>query len=74
MIDAELLKILACPWCVTRPDPAKGIPGKAELELQGPGDKPTGLKCKQCGRIYKIDADGIPNLLLEEAILPDQKG
>ena len=73
MIDAELLKILACPWCVTRPEPGKSTLAKAELELQGPPEKPTGLRCKQCGRLYKIDADGIPNLLVDEAVLPDQK-
>ena len=71
MIDAELLKILACPFCVTRPD--KGAPrlAKAELEPQGAPDQPTGLKCKQCGRLYKIE-NGIPNLLIEEAVLPQQ--
>ena len=69
MIDPELLKILACPWCVTRPEPDKNTLAKGELELQGPQEKPTGLKCKHCGRLYKIDAQGIPNLLIEDAVL-----
>ncbi|HYG76975.1 MAG TPA: Trm112 family protein [Planctomycetota bacterium] len=70
MIDAELLKVLACPWCVTRPEPGKSHLAKGELELQGPAAAPNGLKCKQCGRVYKIDADGLPNLLVDEAVLP----
>ena len=73
MIDTELLKILACPWCVTRSESEKNLSLNGELELQGSVEKPTGLKCKQCGRFYKIDADGIPNLLVDEAVLPDRK-
>ena len=70
IIDADFLKILACPWCVTRPESTKATLAKGELELQGPGGAPTGLKCKQCGRLYKIEQNGIPNLLIEEAVLP----
>lgn len=66
MIDAEILKILACPWCVTRPDPGKGSLARGELEPQGPAADPAALKCKQCGRVYRIE-DGIPNLLLDDA-------
>lgn len=69
MIDAELLKILACPFCVTRPEKGKSTLAKGELELQGPSGAPTGLKCKECGRLYRIK-DGIPNLLVEEAETP----
>jgi uncharacterized protein YbaR (Trm112 family) len=65
-MDAELLKILACPACVTRPEKGKSTLASGELELQGSPDAPTGLKCKQCGRIYKIE-QGIPNLLVDEA-------
>ena len=68
MIDAELLKILACPWCVTRPETGKSTLARGELELQGPASSPTGLKCKQCERLYKIE-NGIPNLLIEEAVV-----
>jgi uncharacterized protein YbaR (Trm112 family) len=68
MIDAELLKVLACPFCVTRPEKGKSTLAKGELELQGDEKTPTGLKCRQCGRLYKI-TNGIPNLLVEEAEL-----
>jgi len=69
MIDADLLKILACPWCVTRPETGKSHLAKGELELQGSEKEPTGLTCKQCGRLYKIEG-GLPNLLIDEAVLP----
>jgi uncharacterized protein YbaR (Trm112 family) len=53
MIDAELLKILACPACEARPP----------VRLDGSKGK---LICTQCGRSYPI-RDGIPILLVEEA-------
>jgi uncharacterized protein YbaR (Trm112 family) len=65
-MDAELLKILACPACVTKPEKGKSTLATGELAPQGPTDAPTGLKCKSCGRIYKIE-QGIPNLLVDEA-------
>jgi len=68
MLDPELLKILACPWCVTRPEPAKPTLAKGELELHTLSEM-NGLKCKQCGRFYKIEKNGIPNLLIDEAIM-----
>ena len=69
-IDDTLLEILACPWCVTRPDdPPKGI-AKGEFELIGEKDNPEALRCKQCKRRYGIE-DGIPNLLVDEAVLED---
>jgi uncharacterized protein YbaR (Trm112 family) len=70
MIDAELLQVLACPFCVTRPEKGKSTLARADLELQGDAKNPSGLKCKQCGRVYKIE-NGIPNLLIEEAVLPE---
>ena len=70
MIDPELLKILACPYCVTRPAKGKSQLAAGDLELQGPAGAPTGLKCKDCGRLYPIDADGLPHLLIESAKLP----
>jgi len=70
MFDAEFLKILACPWCVTRPEVGKNELTKGELELQGTFEKPVALTCKQCGRIYSFLENGIPNLLVEEAKLP----
>jgi uncharacterized protein YbaR (Trm112 family) len=63
-MDSQLLAALRCPWCVTRPKRDTADPG--ELELAGPVHAPTGLRCKQCGRLYAI-SDGIPNLLVEEA-------
>jgi len=71
-MDAELLKILACPACVTKPESGKSRLTEAALELQGSADNPTGLKCKSCGRLYKIE-QGIPNLLVDEAVLPEKK-
>ena len=73
MIDAELLKILACPWCVTQPVPNAASGVRGELELQGEdAGQARGLKCKQCGRFYKIE-DGIPNLLIEDAVADPRK-
>ena len=72
MLDPQWLEILACPWCVTRPEvPPPGV-AKGALELQGPAEAPSALRCRQCGRVYKIE-DGVPNLLVEEAQIPDKK-
>jgi uncharacterized protein YbaR (Trm112 family) len=69
-MDEEWLRILACPWCVGRPDPP--LPGlaKGALELQGPAGKPEALRCRQCGRVYRIE-EGVPNLLIEDATQPE---
>lgn len=56
MIDQRLLEILACPICPTRPP----------LRLEG-----RFLICIECGRGYEI-RDGIPNLLPEDAISPEE--
>lgn len=56
MIDPELLEILACPACDSRP-PVK-------LDEAG-----SCLVCTECGRRYPI-RDGIPVMLVEEAELP----
>ena len=52
MIDPELLNILACPACESRP------PVKEDGEN-------SRLVCTVCGRAYPI-CDGIPIMLLEE--------
>jgi len=52
-IDPELLKILACPVCKT---PVVAIRDE------------TGLKCKQCRRVYPIK-DEIPVMLVDEAVV-----
>jgi len=54
MIDSELLAILACPACDHRPP------------LSEAGDF---LLCSACGRKYPV-VDGIPHLLVEEAVEP----
>lgn len=61
IISKELLDILACPEC------------KTDLELVEYGvdnEKKHGLKCVKCHRIYPIK-DGIPVMLIEEAIVQD---
>jgi uncharacterized protein YbaR (Trm112 family) len=55
-IDAELIKILACP-----------VPGcRASLELRD-----ERLVCTGCGRRYRIE-DRWPVLIPEEAELPEE--
>lgn len=55
-IRPELLEILACPACETRP------PVKLD-------EKKIKLVCTQCGRRYPI-REGIPIMLVDEAELP----
>jgi len=50
-LNEELLRILACPVCLT---PVKALPDD------------RGLECSSCGRIYPI-RDGFPIMLPEEA-------
>ena len=52
-VAPELLDILACPKC------------KTPVELVHDG---TGLKCKQCHRLYPIK-DDIPVMLIDEATI-----
>ena len=52
-VDPELLAILACPEC------------KTPVELVHEG---SGLRCKQCRRVYPIK-DDIPVMLLDEATI-----
>jgi uncharacterized protein YbaR (Trm112 family) len=70
-MNLELLKDLACPYCVTKPESGKTRLSQATLELQGSPESPTGLQCKTCGRLYKVE-HGIPNLLIDEAVLPEK--
>lgn len=53
MIDQELLKILACPACETRP----------QVQLDEENQR---LICTVCKRSYPIK-EGIPIMLVEEA-------
>ncbi|HYZ83031.1 MAG TPA: Trm112 family protein [Bryobacteraceae bacterium] len=50
-LSKELLEILVCPFC------------KADLDLK-PDE--SGLKCRQCKRVYPI-RDEIPVMLIDEA-------
>ena len=50
--NKKLLDIIVCPEC------------KTELELLS---NEKGLKCNTCKRVYPIDENDIPHLLLEEA-------
>lgn len=55
MIDEFLLKVLACPRCDERPP----VSVKGGL-----------LVCTKCGYGYRI-VDGVPQMLIEEAIPPE---
>jgi uncharacterized protein len=58
-LDAQLLEILACP-----------SPDHAPLRPGAPGDpEADALTCTECGRVYPV-RDGIPVLLLDEAVTP----
>ena len=54
--NEKLLEIIVCPEC------------KTDLKLT---EDKTGLKCDSCKRIYPIDENGIPHLLLEEATVEE---
>jgi uncharacterized protein len=54
-VSEKLLEILACPVC------------KEKVELKPDG---TGLKCRQCKRVYPI-RDDIPVMLVDEAVIEE---
>ncbi len=56
MNDEQLLELLACPRCETRPP----------VKLVG-----SLLICKDCGYGYRI-IDGIPRMLPEDALSPQE--
>ncbi len=56
-ISPELLEILACPAC------------KAKVDLKEDG---SGLKCRECKRVYPI-RDDIPVMLVDEASVEDEE-
>ena len=56
MLSKELLDILACPACESRP-PVR------------PNDDGSELVCTECGRRYPV-RDGIPVMLVDEALPP----
>lgn len=60
-LDPQLLEILACP-----------TPDHAPLRVGTPSDPDAdALTCTSCGRQYPV-VDGVPVLLLDEAVLPDE--
>ncbi len=56
MIEPKLLELLACPRCESRPP----------VELNG-----NLLVCTECHYAYRIE-EGIPDMLPESAIAPDE--
>jgi hypothetical protein len=76
-VDPELLAILACPACESRPSvtlcPLEA--GSAAQVVEKYRDKfrdeepvvTEGLHCAACGRVYPIVSD-IPVMLVEEAL------
>lgn len=56
-VNKELLEILRCPACESRP------------RVEPRGDK---LVCVECGRAYPV-RDGIPVMLIEEAEIAEEK-
>jgi uncharacterized protein YbaR (Trm112 family) len=56
-ISQDLLEILACPAC------------KAKVQLKTDG---SGLKCRDCKRVYPI-RDDIPVMLIDEATIEDEE-
>ena len=58
-LDARLLEVLVCPC------------GKqAELEYK---ERRKIIRCLECARVYPV-IDGVPQLLLDEATAPKQRG
>ncbi|WP_199439654.1 Trm112 family protein [Umezawaea beigongshangensis] len=58
-LDAQLLDILACP-CPEHAPLSVGTPDDPEADF---------LTCTSCGRSFPV-RDGIPVLLLDEAVAP----
>ena len=56
-INQDLLEILACPAC------------KAKVDLKA---DESGLKCRECKRVYPI-RDDIPVMLIDEATVEDEE-
>jgi uncharacterized protein YbaR (Trm112 family) len=76
-VDPELLEILACPACDSRPPVtlcrlkdgvAKSVIEKYRERMKDEEPVVTeGLYCSACGRVYAIVSD-IPVMLVEEAL------
>lgn len=61
MVDAELLKILRCPYCVSGETRRKDKEDPGQLTLARDS---SWLVCQDCGRKYPI-RDDIPVMLIE---------
>ena len=63
VLDPVLAEVLACP-----------APDHGSLRVGTPEDPAAdALTCESCGRIYPVE-DGIPVLLIDEALAPDADG
>lgn len=62
MLDERLLRILACPVCVS----------DRTVKDAGVDLRDGRLVCRHCGRRYAIE-NGIPNMIPEEAEPPGKK-
>lgn len=81
-VDSELLEILACPACDSRPavtvcrlkpDVASTLVEKYREKFRDEEPVVTeGLHCAACGNVYAIVSD-IPILLVEEALTSDAR-
>lgn len=81
-LDPELLSILACPSCDSRPpvtlcklkdDVAKSLVERYRERFRDEEPVVTdGLRCASCGKVYAIVSD-IPVMLIEEALPPDSQ-
>ena len=56
-LDREFYALLRCPACDDRPPVHRDSAG-------------TTLTCERCGRVYPIEEDDLPSLLVEAAALP----
>ena len=82
-VDPELLEILACPACESRPpvalcalkpDVAATLVEKYREKMRDEEPVVTeGLQCSSCGRVYAIVSD-IPVMLVDEALTADARG
>jgi uncharacterized protein YbaR (Trm112 family) len=81
-VDPELLEILACPACDSRPpvklcrlksDVAKAVVERYRDKFKD--EEPIveqGLQCETCGKVYAIVSD-IPVMLVDEALPADAR-
>jgi len=65
----DFIELLGCPRCLTHPEKVPADQPRGKLTLTREQDA-AWLLCEQCGRRYPIE-DGIPNLLLDAAVGPE---